>query len=165
MHFGDWENAAKELALAGGAFVIAGCFPEKNESPLTRFLGKLIPFGAALFPITIISFSIDHFLYAKEAQGYVPSWIPYHLFWMYFAGAALLGSGIAIILKIRTGLIAALLGAMIFIWFISLHIPRVIASPVADLGGEVTSAILALAYSGTAFVIAGTATKASNIST
>lgn len=165
MHFGDWENAAKELALAGGAFVIAGCFPEKNESPLTRFLGKLIPFGAALFPITIISFSIDHFLYAKEAQGYVPSWIPYHLFWMYFAGAALLGSGIAIILKIRTGLIAALLGAMIFIWFISLHIPRVIASPVADLGGEVTSAILALAYSGTAFVIAGTATKAPNIST
>ena len=165
MHFGDWENAAKELALAGGAFVIAGCFPEKNESPLTRFLGKLIPFGAALFPITIISFSIDHFLYAKEAQGYVPSWIPYHLFWMYFAGAALLGSGIAIILKIRTRLIAALLGAMIFIWFISLHIPRVIASPVADLGGEVTSAILALAYSGTAFVIAGTATKAPNIST
>ncbi len=47
MHFGDWENAAKELALAGGAFVIAGCFPGKGESPLTRFLGKLIPFGAA----------------------------------------------------------------------------------------------------------------------
>jgi hypothetical protein len=153
MHFGDWENAAKELALAGGAFVIAGCFPGKNESSLIRFLGKLIPFGAALFPITIISFSMDHFLYAKEAQAYVPSWIPDHLFWMYFAGVALLGSGTAIILKIRTGLIAALLGAMIFIWFISLHIPRVIASPFADLGGEVTSAILALAYSGTAFAL------------
>jgi hypothetical protein len=165
MHFGDWENAAKELALAGGAFVIAGCFPVKNESSLIQFLGKLIPFGAILFPITIISFSMDHFLYAKEAQGYVPSWIPDHLFWMYFAGVALLGSGIAIILKIRTGLIATLLGAMIFIWFISLHIPRVVASPFSDLGGEVTSAILALAYSGTAFVIAGAATKASNLST
>jgi uncharacterized membrane protein YphA (DoxX/SURF4 family) len=165
MHFGDWENAAKELALAGGAFVIAGWYPGKIESSLTGFLGKLIPFGAILFPITIISFSMDHFLYAKEAEGYVPSWIPYHLFWMYFAGAALLGSGIAIILKIRTGLIATLLGAMIFIWFISLHIPRVIVSPFADLGGEVTSAILALAYSGTAFVIAGTATKAPNLST
>jgi hypothetical protein len=159
MHFGDWENAAKELALAGGAFVIADCFPGKNESPFTGFLGKLIPFGAALFPITIISFSVDHFLYAKEAEGYVPSWIPAHLFWMYFAGVALLGSGIAIILKIRIGLIATLLGTMIFIWFISLHIPRIIASPFADLGGEVTSAALALAYSGTAFVIAGAAAK------
>jgi uncharacterized membrane protein YphA (DoxX/SURF4 family) len=164
MHFGDWENAAKELTLAGGAFVIAGCYPGKTESSLTRFLGKLIPFGAALFPITIISFSVDHFLYAKEAEGYVPSWIPDHLFWMYFAGVALLGSGIAIILKIRVNLIATLLGVMIFIWFISLHIPRVVASPFADIGGEVTSAILALAYSGTAFVIAGAATKAQNLS-
>src|ERR1700744_508340 len=73
-HFGEWENAAKELALAGGAFVIAGCFPGKNESSLIRFLGKLTPFGDIIFAITIISFSIDHFLYANEAAGYVPSW-------------------------------------------------------------------------------------------
>ena len=160
MHFGDWENAAKELSLAGGAFVIAGCFPEKNEGSFVRALGKIIPFGVALFPITIISYSVDHFLYAKEAEGYVPAWIPYHLFWMYFAGVALLGSGIAIILKIRTKLAATLLGVMIFLWFVSLHIPRVIASPPADIADEVTSAILALAYSGTAFVIAGTVKKA-----
>jgi hypothetical protein len=158
-HFGGWENAAKELALASGAFVIAGCFPGKNESSLIRFLGKLTPFGDIIFAITIISFSIDHFLYANEAAGYVPSWIPNHLFWMYFAGAALLGSGIAIILKIRTGLFSALLGIMIFIWFISLHIPRVIAAPSSDMAGEIASAFLALAYSGVAFVIAGTTKK------
>src|SRR5947207_1177514 len=45
MHFGEWENAAKELALSSGAFVIAACFPEKNENPLTRILIKLIPCG------------------------------------------------------------------------------------------------------------------------
>jgi uncharacterized membrane protein YphA (DoxX/SURF4 family) len=155
LHFGEWENAAKELALAGGAFVIAGCFPGKNENSLTRFLGKLIPAGAIIFAITIISFSIDHFLYAKEAANYIPSWIPNHMFWMYFAGVALLGSGIAIILKIRTRLFAALLGIMIFLWFVSLHIPRVVAAPSADMSGEITSAFLALAYSGIAFVIAG----------
>ena len=155
MHLGEWENAEKELALSSGAFVIAGCFSEKNENPLIRFLGKLIPFGAIFFSITMISFGIDHFLYAKDASDYVPSWVPNHLFWTYFAGTALIGSGLAIILKIKPGLIAALLGTMIFTWFIILHIPRVIASPVADMGGEVTSAFLALAYSGIAFVIAG----------
>jgi hypothetical protein len=144
MHFGQWENSAKELALAGGAFVVAGCFSR-----------RLMPLGAILYSITIISFGIDHFLFAREALDYIPSWIPYHLFWMYFTGSALLGSGIAIILKIRPGLFAGLLGAMIFIWFIILHIPRVIASPLADIGSEVTSAFLALAYCGTAFVIAG----------
>jgi uncharacterized membrane protein len=159
MHFGDWENAAKELALAGGAFIIAACFPEKNENGLTRFLNKLGQFGAVIFSVTIISFSIDHFLYANAAADYVPSWVPYHLFWIYFAGIALLGSGIAIVLKIKSGLIAPLLGSMIFIWFIILHVPRVIVSPVADIGDEVTSAFIALAYSGIAFVIAGTNKK------
>jgi hypothetical protein len=159
MHFGDWENAAKELALASGAFVIAGCFSEKKENALTRFLGKLIPLGAILFSITIISFGVDHFLFAKEAADYVPSWVPYHLFWMYFTGTALLASGLAIILKIKPGIAAALLGTMIFTWFIILHIPRVIASPVAYIRSEVTSAFIALAYSGIAFVIVGATKK------
>jgi uncharacterized membrane protein len=158
MHFGDWENAAKELTLSSGAIVIAGCFSEKNENPLIRFLGKLIPFGAILFSITIISFGVDHFLFANEAADYVPSWVPYHLFWMYFTGTALIGSGLAIIFKIKPRLVATLLGTMIFIWFAILHIPRVIASPSAYMGSEVTSAFIALAYSGIAFVIAG-ATK------
>jgi uncharacterized membrane protein len=155
MHFGDWENAAKELTLAGGAFVIAGCFPGERENPLIRFLSKLIPLGAILFALTIISYGINHFLYAKEAADYIPSWIPGHLFWMYLTGSALIGSGIAIILKIRRRVFAALLGTMILIWVVILHIPRVITSPVTDKGGEVTSAFLALAYCGIAFVIAG----------
>jgi hypothetical protein len=156
MHFGDWENAAKELALASGAFVIAGCFSEKDENRFIRFLGKLIPFGAILFSVTIISFGIDHYLYAKEVADYVPSWVPAHLSWIYFTGTALLGSGLVIILKIKPSLAATLLGAMIFSWVIILHLPRVIASPIAYIGSEVASTFLALAYSGIAFVIAST---------
>ena len=157
MHFGDWENAAKELALCSGAFVIADCYSEKNENKLIRLLSKLIPFGTILFAITIISFAIDHYLFAEEAADYIPSWIPFHLFFMYFTGTALLVSGIAIILKIKRGLAASLLGGMIFIWFSILHVPRIIVSPVAYIGSEVTSAFIALAYSGIAFVIAGIA--------
>ena len=143
MHFGEWENSAKELALASGALVIAGLF-----------LQKLMPLGVVLFSLTIISFGIDHFLFAHEASDYIPSWVPNHLFWMYFTGSALLASGIAIMLNVWRPLAAILLGSMIFVWFIILHIPRVIADP---SGGEVSSAMLALAYCGIAFVIAGAA--------
>jgi len=159
IHFGDWENAAKELALSSGAFVMAGCFPARNEIVLTRFLGKLIPLGAVLFAVTIISFGVDHFLYANEVADYVPAWVPYPLFWAYFVGAALLGSGLAIILKIKSKLAATLLGAMILTWVIILHIPRVIAAPAAYMGSEVTSTLIALAYSGIAFVIGGSAKR------
>lgn len=155
MHFGAWENAAKELALSAGAFVVASCFSGENENAITRFLGRAAPYGAIVFAITIISFAIDHFLYADAASEYIPTWVPYRLFWIYFCGVALLGSGIAIILKIKLRLAAMLLGTMIFIWVIILHIPKAITEPPEGMGGEATSAFLALAYSGIAFVIAG----------
>ncbi len=158
-HLTEWENAEKELALAGGALIIAGCFSPKNKKNFGETWGELIPIGAILYSIPIISFGILHFMYGKDVATMVPSWIPFHLFWIYFAGIALLGSGMAIILKIKSGLIASLLGLMILIWFIILHIPDVIASSPVDLGDQVASAFLALAYSGIAFVIAGASRK------
>lgn len=144
MHWYDWENAMKELALAGGAFVVAGCFSKEE---------RLRSVGTILFSLTIISFGVSHLLYAKEAGDYIPSWVPGHLFWMYFTGLALVGSAVAIILKIQSSIAAALLGTMIFIWVLILHIPKAIASPIADSGGEVTSGFLALCYCGIAFAI------------
>ena len=161
-HLAEWENAEKVLSLAGGAFIIAGLYSAKNKNLNSRFWGKLIPFGAILFSIPIISFGILHFQLAKDVATMVPSWIPFPLFWTYFAGTALVGSGIAIILKIRTGLVAALLGTMIFIWFITIHVPGVFSSSADDMNAQVTSAFLALADSGIAFVIAGGAKKLAN---
>jgi uncharacterized membrane protein len=137
-HFGDWENAAKELSLAGGALVIAG-----RRST-----------GIAIYALTIISFSFDHFLYAKQAAGYVPSWVPNPVFWLYFTGTALFCSGIAMLMNIKRQLAATLLGTMILIWIIILHIPYALSAPFAKNAGEVVSAFLALAYCGIAFAIA-----------
>src|ERR1700754_2480667 len=53
MHFGDWENSAKELALGGGAWVIAGTDAPGNEKP---FVTKLVSAGILIFAITILSF-------------------------------------------------------------------------------------------------------------
>jgi uncharacterized membrane protein len=142
-HFGDWENAAKELALASGALVVAGC--------------KWRRAGTVLFALTILSFSVDHFLYAREAADYVPAWIPGHVFWLYLTGAALMGSSLAIMAGFRTRLMATLLGAMILTWFVLLHVPRVLGAAPDGRNGEIASAFLALAYGGVAWMIAGEA--------
>lgn len=143
----NWENAEKELDLACGAFIVAGLFDETRLSGITRI-------ATILFAITIISYGIIHFQHAKDVANYVPSWVPARLFWAYFAGAALIASGAGIILKIKIELAAFLLGTMIFIWFAILHVPRVIVSEAAYLPSEISSACLALAYSGIAFMIA-----------
>lgn len=156
-HLGLWESTLKELALAGGAFVVAGSYNEsesKQQSAFIKSLEKLIPYGSLFFSITMISFGIAHFMYEKSIETMVPSWIPDHTFWTYFAGTALIGAGVCIILDIRKQKIAALLGTMLFLWFWLVHIPGAMANPEVDRGNLVSSAFDALAFSGTAFLIA-----------
>jgi len=159
VHLGLWTDPLKELALSGGAFVVAGSFPSPVRSDdkkdyLFKVLESLIPLGRIFFCITMISFGIDHFYYTDIVATLVPSWIPGHVFWAYFAGVALAGSGIAIILKIKLKLVALLLSTMIFLWLIMLHIPRAITDPYSGNGNEITSVFEALAFSGIALLIA-----------
>ncbi len=101
-------------------------------------------------------FGIDHFLYAQGVATLVPAWIPGSLFWTYFAGVALVGAGIAIIIRFQLRMVAFLTGTMIFIWFLILHIPRAIAMPELLNGNEITSVMQSLAFSGVSFALAFT---------
>jgi uncharacterized membrane protein YphA (DoxX/SURF4 family) len=156
-HLGLWTDPLKELALSGGAFVMAGSFfnqQRNNNNSVIILLEKLIPAGRIFFSIMMIAFGLDHFYYTQFVSSLVPSWIPGPVFWTYFAAVALIGSGIGIILKIKLQLIALLSGVMLFLWFIFLHIPRAVADPYMNKGNEITSVFQALLFSGTSFVIA-----------
>ena len=161
-HLGSWANGLKESALAGGAFVMAGSFPadtSHKNSALIKILEKIVPLGPMLFCITMVLYGYAHFLYTQPISTLVPNWIPGHIFWTYFAGAALMALGLAIIFRIKIKLADLVLGAVIFLWLIMLHIPRAIADPDGDNSNEVVSAFSALAFSGIAFVIAATAVQ------
>lgn len=166
LHFlGGWTDAFKVIALSGGAFVLADSFDEvPSNSNLTsstfgRLLKFTIPLGRQLFCLTMIIFGIEHFMYAAFVARLVPPWIPGRLVWTYIAGVALISSGIGIALNIQRRLASVLLGTMIFTWFIILHIPRVLADPYSGTGNEWRGALESLAFSGIAFVIAGSTRK------
>jgi len=148
-HLGNWTNPLKELALSGGAFVVAVSFPEEKSLAANKLFLVL---GRVFFSIMLIAFGIDHFLYTEFVATLVPGWIPGHIFWTYFAAVALIGSGVCILLKIKIRLVGILLGIMLFLWFVVLHIPRAIADPGIQKGNEITSVFQALAFSGIAFL-------------
>jgi uncharacterized membrane protein YphA (DoxX/SURF4 family) len=157
---GGWTIPLKALTMAGCALVVAGTFPPTGPGMDRRnpigWLEKLIPYGMYALAIQVILFGIDHFLYATPIATLVPAWIPGHLFWTYFAGVALIASGVGMIAGVKARLAATLLGAMILIWVLVLHIPRAIADPYSGIGNELTSAFEALAKSGVAFILGET---------
>lgn len=156
--FGGWSDAFKLLALSGGAFVVAGSLNTPAMAHRkSSMVARLIPLGRYFFAIDILAAGIMHFLYMPFVAKLVPGWLPWHTFWGYVGGVALIAAALGIILNIQLKLAASLLGAIIFIWLIVLHIPRAIAYPVSNNGNEIVSVFEALGFSGIAFLIAANA--------
>jgi uncharacterized membrane protein YphA (DoxX/SURF4 family) len=161
---GSWTDDLKILALAGGAFVVANSFSFYEGEDATpfgifRWIEKIALCGCVFFGVMMVAFGIDHFLYAQFVVTLVPSWIPFPLFWTYFAAVALIGSGISFITGIKIKPVGILTAIMLFTWFLILHIPRAIAMPEVANGNEITSVFQALAFSGVALVAAVTSSR------
>ncbi len=164
-HLGSWGDALKELAFSGGAFVMAGSFLDNystsnKNSFFESVLEKLIPVGRIFFCTTIILFGCNHFVYDISAM--VPKWFGMPTFWSYFGGAALILSGIAILFKIFLKPVGLLLALMLFLWFVSLHVPNAIANPYAGRGNRVVSAFDALLFCWIALVLSQSKKQTSN---
>lgn len=158
-HLGLWTTPLKELALAGGAFVVASSFG-KNAVEKQGFLEKIAPYGNLFFLYTITSFGISHIIYATFLVGTVPKWIANGDFWITLTGVTLTASGIAIMLGIRIRIIALLLSLQIFLWVWLVHVPGTLSNPLtANRGNLLASAFDALAFSGTALLISLTMKK------
>jgi uncharacterized membrane protein len=146
-----WTTPLKTLALAGGAWICAATLAGPRASdPFLRTCGRL------WLGFTLLFFGIEHFLYAGFVAALVPVWIPGHLFWTYFAGAALVAGGLGLVTGIAGRLAGSLSGLMIFIWLIGLHIPRALADPTGLHGNEVSSVFEALAFAGLGFILGRT---------
>jgi len=161
---GLWTVAGKVIALAGGALLVAqsaafgtpsptGLNPLRSVGRSADGLTRLWSLGPWCFGAFLTLCGIQHFIHDAFVATLVPAWIFGAMFWTYAAGVALIAGGIGVVVR-RTARLAGLLsGAMIFIWFIVLHIPR--ALDAATRGTNETTAVFeALAMSGIGLLIA-----------
>lgn len=155
-HLGSWGDLLKELAFSGASFIVAGSFlsnpsEQRQNTAEDRIVKNMILAGRLFYCTTIILFGCNHFAY--DISFMVPKWLGMPVFWSYFGGAALIGAGTAILLKIFLKPVALLLALMLFLWFVLLHAPNAIADPYAGRGNSIVSAFDALLFCGTALLL------------
>jgi uncharacterized membrane protein YphA (DoxX/SURF4 family) len=152
----DRTRALEPLALAAAAFVLAGTSPDlrAKSSAIHRITEISVKSARFVFAFTLVIFGWQHFEYAAYLATLVPTWLPFHLAWIYFTGTGFIVAGACIALKILGRLAAATLGLMFFLWVVTLHAPRVYAS--FHNGDEWSSLFVALAMAGGSFFIAST---------
>jgi uncharacterized membrane protein/uncharacterized membrane protein YphA (DoxX/SURF4 family) len=152
---GPWTVLFEILALVGGAWVLAASLPADGSISQARgsLVWRMADVGRYLIAISLVVFAVQHFMYAKFVAGLVTPWIPWHLFWTYFAGVAFAAVALSLVFQQMVRLSAGLLGVMFLLWVVVLHAVRVAAAP--RNGDEMTSLLVALAMSGLGFILAG----------
>ena len=144
---GHWTNVLKAGTLAAGALGVA----VDDGRPIGLVLSALrnaAPYAAAAF---FLLGGIQHFMFASFVVTLMPPFIPFPLFWTYFAGVALLAAGAGFVtppLRVLAGTLAAV---MIFSWVFLVHVPLVVRVGRAEWMGIFE----ALTISGACLVLAG----------
>ena len=141
---GTWNGVAEIVLMTAGAVALyAG-------SRGTR--GTLADAACVATGLCSLVFGATHFKFAQFTAAMVPAWIPGGgLFWAYATGVVHIVAGLALVSGIRAMLGAAVLAAMMALFVLLVHVPRVIVAPGDQL--EWIMLGVALSLSGAAWLV------------
>jgi len=123
---GTWWSASSTAVITASAWILyASVADEWDRSHLGFFVGNNgVRIARALFGLGLIPFGLAHFLYLESTAPVVPAWLPWHVFWAYFTGAAFIVAGVAMILGLFGRLAAALITLQIALFTLLIWVPR-----------------------------------------
>jgi uncharacterized membrane protein YphA (DoxX/SURF4 family) len=137
-------------------FLIA-LWATKTDIARASGLDKVVVLSNLCFALPLAVFGAEHLSAAKFIMMGVPSYVPWHLFWAYFVGFALLAASLSIATKIQVQWSGLLFGIMLFLFVAMLHIPRVYANPRDRIAWAV--AIRDMSFAGGGWILAGNALR------
>lgn len=117
------------MLCAGAAALVAGLVLARQRVRAASGAGKMIVLGPVFEAVALAMFSAEHFTAGSDLAPLVPRWLPWHLFWVYFFGLALLAAAVSFIVWRCVRWSAALLTAFFFIIVITLDVPGIPALP------------------------------------
>jgi uncharacterized membrane protein len=122
-------------------------------------MNKIINFGKWLFALPFLAFGFLHFGPLEFSLPYVPTWLPFPAFWVYFVGACFMLFVVSVILKKYDKLAAILLALCLFLFVILVHIPTAMSGDFKAVIGSIRD----LAMCGAALMYAGAFSKDNRI--
>ena len=140
---------------AGLALLVIGLLAAKDEIAQARGLDKVVALANLFFGLPLAVFAAEHFTDSKDIMQLVPKFMPWHLFWTYLVGFALLAASLSIVTKIQVQWSGLLFGVMMFLFVSMMDLPGALAKP----HNRFSWALLCreLSFGGGGWILAGTA--------
>ena len=152
--FFEFSRTALSMSAAGLALFVIGLLAARTEIVRARGLGKIVALTHLCFAIPLAVFGAEHLSAGAFMTGMVPAYIPWHLFWVYFIGLALIAASLSMATKIQVRWSGLMFGIMMFLFVAMLHFPGAVAN-----GGRIPWTIVfrESSFGGGAWVLAGIA--------
>ena len=127
----------------------------KSDVAQAGGLDKVVALGNLCFAVPLAGFGALHLAAAKSLMTMVPSYMPWHLFWAYFFGFALLAASLSMATKTEVRWSGLLFGIAMFLFVAMMDIPGALESPRDRFGW--TLAMREMAFGGGGWILAGNA--------
>ncbi len=108
-----------------------------------------------LFAVPFLVFGLVHFMKGSQMAGYVPSFIPGGVFWVYLVGLALIAAAVSILIQKKAKLACLLLAILLMIFVLTIHIPGLFSDNPMQAQLAMTMMLKDLALSGAALFFSG----------
>ena len=127
----------------------------KSDVAQAGGLDKVVALGNLCFAVPLAGFGALHLAAAKSLMTMVPSYMPWHLFWAYFFGFALLTASLSMATKIEVRWSGLLFGIAMFLFVAMMDIPGSLENPRDRFGW--TLAMREMTFGGGGWILAGNA--------
>ena len=128
-----WPSVAGLAIFAAGLVVarkgFAAAPAPASGSVSVALLEKLIVLGPVFYAAPLAAFGAEHFAIGQPMAGMVPRWIPWHVFWIYFVGLALIAAALSLAFRRCLRWSALLLAILFLIFVLTMDLPATIAQP------------------------------------
>lgn len=143
------------MCIAGLVLFALALLAARNDIADARGLDKIVVLANLCFAAPLAVFGAEHFGEAKSIMQGVPAFIPWHLFWTYLVGVALLAASLSIATKNQVRWSGLFWGIMMFLFVAMMDLPGTLAKH----GDRFSVALLLreLSFGGAGWILAGNA--------